>query len=306
LISVPIVAGGNCEEDVQCGGFDDWCIPLEGLEQRFEQRFAALEARLERRNLESSNDSTPLRETPHPAPPRESTTPRESTPPPSEVTPQPQRESTPPRQYTPSIPIQGIELKTVHPSRFSGKNSEFLNFMMQCEVTFEMYPNTYPTDELKVLFIINNLDGNALRWARDIFGDPVHPLRSNYAAFRQALYDMYDDHSYQIKAEEQLTSLRQTKSASAYAVEFQTLAAPLNYNDNALCGFFYQGLKPEVKMAIITQGRATNLSSLIVQAIQFDQHQHQLQNDDKQSYARNRPRPNGTLAQSHQIRLMCT
>ena len=36
---------------------------------------------------------------------------------------------------------------------FSGKISEFRNFMAQCTLTFTMCLNTYSTDEKKVLFI---------------------------------------------------------------------------------------------------------------------------------------------------------
>ena len=61
------------------------------------------------------------------------------------------------------------------------------------------------------------------------------------------------------------------------------------YNDKALCGLFYKGLKPDVKTAIITQGRASNLPALIAQAINIDQHQYQLRMEERRTPARQTP-----------------
>src|SRR5436190_17464156 len=45
--------------------------------------------------------------------------------------------------------------KIPSPPEFSGKVSEFRNFMAQCTLTFHICPNTYVTDAQKVLFIIS-------------------------------------------------------------------------------------------------------------------------------------------------------
>jgi hypothetical protein len=149
--------------------------------------------------------------------------------------------------------------------------------MMQCEAIFKMCLSSYTNDEYEVLFIITNLDSNAFRWAQDIFAKDDHPYRKDYQVFRNALFSLYDNHTYRQDAEDRLLSLKQTKSASTYAVEFQTLAAAVKYNDDALCGMFFKGLKPTVKTAIMQQGRATTLDGLRDQAVRFDQHQHRMQ-----------------------------
>ena len=177
---------------------------------------------------------------------------------------------------TANIPPLIREPKVSKPNKFSGKHSEFLSFMTQCEAIFKMCPITYPNDEYKVLFIITNLDGSALHWAQDVFAKDDHPYRKDYQVFRNALFSLYDNHTYRQDAEARLLSLKQTKSASAYAVEFQTLAAALRYNDDALCGMFFNGLKSTVKTAIMQQQRATTFDGLRDQAVRFDQHQHRL------------------------------
>lgn len=179
------------------------------------------------------------------------------------------------------------EPKMTPPTKFSGKNSEFLGFMTHCEVTFQMCPRTYNSDKRKVMFVIMNLDGVPLRWAQDIFTDKKHPYRKNYKAFRKALFSVYDNHTYRQDAEDKLLALKQTKSASAYAVEFQTLAAALKYNDDALRGMFFKGLKGTVKTAIMQQGRATTFERLRDQAVHFDQHQHRMRVEEEKEKSPN-------------------
>src|SRR5438045_5796501 len=146
--------------------------------------------------------------------------------------------------------------------------------MTQCEINFLICPKTYAKDESKVLFIIMNLKDPALQWAHQIFTNPKHPYRQNYEAFSKALYSLYDNHTYHQDAEDRLLSLKQMKSTTTYAVEFQTLSAPLDWNDKALCSLFFKNLKPMVKNSIMQQGHVTTFEALCDQAIHFDQFQH--------------------------------
>ena len=163
------------------------------------------------------------------------------------------------------------DTKIAKPPEFFGKVSKFRNFMSQYTLTFTMCPNTYVTDEQKVLFVISLLHGNALTWAHDIPENPEHPLRHDYPAFKAALSNLYLDRNLRTFAEDKLSRLHQTKLVSTYAVEFQSTIAPLELNNDVQCLFFYLGLKPEINDAIATVGRASNLVSLIDQAIAIDQ-----------------------------------
>jgi hypothetical protein len=161
--------------------------------------------------------------------------------------------------------------KVTPPKLFSGKVSDFQNFIAQCTLHFTLCTRTYITDEQKVLFVISNLEGEPLTWARDIVLDAEHSLRKDYPAFKTAFTNIYNDRAYKADAEDKLQRLTQTGSASAYAQRFQTLASALELNDAAKCIMFYGGLKHEVKRAIITAGRAVSLHALIDQAVSFDQ-----------------------------------
>jgi Retrotransposon gag protein len=165
--------------------------------------------------------------------------------------------------------------KIVPPPEFSGKISEYRNFIAQCTLTFTMCPNTYTDDEKKVLFIISRLRGTALSWAREIAENENHKLRKDYAAFKTTLSSIYLDQNYRELCENKLNALKQTKSAASYYVEFTTLSAPLELNDGALCLNFYRGLHDDVKDDMAIVGRASTYDALVKQAISLDQRRHQ-------------------------------
>ena len=181
----------------------------------------------------------------------------------------------PPADRTPKDP------KLTPPPEFSGKISEYRNFIAQCTLTFTMCPNTYNNDEKKVLFVISRLRGTALSWAREIAESENHPLRTDYLAFKTAMSDIYLDQNYRELCETKLNALRQTKSAAAYSVEFATLSAPLSLNDEALCLNFYRGLHDDVKDRMAIIGHASTYAALVKQAISIDQRRHQRRLESK-------------------------
>src|SRR5204863_1328734 len=193
------------------------------------------------------------------------------------------------------IPAQARrDPKIPNPPEFSGKVSEFRNFMAQCTLTFHMCPNTYVTDEQKVLFIISLFRGSALTWARDIPEQPDHHLRLDYSAFKKALSNLYLDRNLKAASEDKLSRLCQTKSAAAYDAEFQSTVAPLGLNDDAECLFFYLGLKPEIKDDLATVGRATTLTALIDQVVGIDQRKYQRRLEEKKSNPSSSSTPSGS------------
>src|SRR5271169_6446880 len=173
--------------------------------------------------------------------------------------------------------------KVEPPPEFSGKISEFPNFMAACSLVFTLCPNTYSTHERKVLFVISRLRGMAMSWARTIAEDPNHPYRKDYPAFKTALSNLYSDRNLRARNEDKLSHLVQTKSAATYAAEFQSLVDPLELDDRAKCLLFHKSLKPTVKDATANVGRAANFTLLLDQAIGIDQRQHQRELEDKKS-----------------------
>jgi hypothetical protein len=172
------------------------------------------------------------------------------------------------------------------PEMFSGKPSDFKNFMAQITLIFSVCPNTYCNDERRVLFVISRLKDEPLTWANDIAMNPGHPFRHDYPAFKQSLINIYGDRAFKAKSEDNLRTLNQTGSAAAYAQKFQSYAAPLALNDEAKCIMFFGGLKPEIQKACTMAGRATPFYALVDQAITFDQLSFQHSRHEKRETTR--------------------
>ena len=173
--------------------------------------------------------------------------------------------------------------KITPPETFDGKPAKFDNFITQCALHITVRTNTFRTEEQRVLFVISCLRGEPLTWAREIVKNRNNPLRHNYEAFEEALTNIYGNRAYKLQAEDKILRLSQTGSASHYAQTFQALAAPLDLNEGSKCTMFYNGLKPEVKRAIITSGRPSTLPALINQAVMFDQLFFQQRNQEKRA-----------------------
>ena len=175
------------------------------------------------------------------------------------------------------------------PPEFSGNVSEFPNFMAACTLVFTLCPHTYSSNERKVLYVISRLRGTAMSWARNIAENSDHSYRHDYPAFKTALSNLYSDRNLRARNEDKLSHLTQTKSAAAYAAEFQSLVEPLNLEDNAKCLLFHKNLKPGVKDVIANVGRAATFKLLLDQAISIDQRRHQRELEDKKSSSSKNP-----------------
>ncbi|QRW10020.1 Retrotransposon gag protein [Ceratobasidium sp. AG-Ba] len=82
------------------------------------------------------------------------------------------------------------------------------------------------------------------------------------------------------KALKKLKSLKQKAAVQDYVTEFQSLAAYVNYDDLALRDMFYEGLKDEIKMAMLSQlfdvkDDATTGQMVVDRALLIDQHLEQ-------------------------------
>ncbi|QRV84412.1 Retrotransposon gag protein [Ceratobasidium sp. AG-Ba] len=165
---------------------------------------------------------------------------RQPPPPPVASVPQTQ----PIRVTQPAAPT--VRVKLAKPDKFDGKKQVY---HVQIAIT-QYLRATYPgiSDDDKIAFIISYLDGKASEW--------IEP---------------HMEHDV----------LRQTKSSvQDYVTEFQSLAAYVNYDDLALRDMFYEGLKDEIKMAMLSQlfdvkDDTTTGQMVVDRALLIDQHLEQ-------------------------------
>ena len=181
------------------------------------------------------------------------------------------------------------------PAEFSGKPSEYRNFMVKCNLVFTLCPALYVKDFQRTTFVLSRLTGNAATYTRHISEDDQHPLRHNFTKFKAYLDNVYVDRDYCRCCAHRLAQLRQTRSVTSYAVDFKTLVEPLEYGNNAKCDRFYEGLHYKVKEAIQIQGQAKLFDDLVEQAIRIDEAQYRAirERDNRPSSSR-RAQDSGT------------
>ncbi|QRV95266.1 Retrotransposon gag protein [Ceratobasidium sp. AG-Ba] len=163
------------------------------------------------------------------------------------------------------IPTSTTRVKLAKPDKFNGKKDKSTTF----KVAITQYlRSTYPgsSDDDKIAFIISYLDGKAAEWVEPHM---EHDFEKRFGEIDRAT-----------KALKKLKSLKQKSSVQDYVTEFQSLAAYVNYDDLALCDMFYEGLKDEIKMAMLSQlfdvkDNITTGQMVIDRALLIDQHLEQ-------------------------------
>ncbi|QRV84679.1 Retrotransposon gag protein [Ceratobasidium sp. AG-Ba] len=180
-------------------------------------------------------------------------------------------------------PTSTTRVKLAKPDKFDGKKDKSTTF----KVAITQYlRSTYPgsSDDDKIAFIISYLDGKAAEWVEphmehDVLRQAV-PWLHNVNLFWAEFEKRFGEIDRATKALKKLKSLKQKSSVQDYVTEFQSLAAYVNYDDLALCNMFYEGLKDEIKMAMLSQlfdvkDSATTGQMVVDRALLIDQHLEQ-------------------------------
>ncbi|QRV83624.1 Retrotransposon gag protein [Ceratobasidium sp. AG-Ba] len=200
-------------------------------------------------------------------------------PPPPPVASIPQAQSV--RATQPTAPT--VRVKLAKPDKFDGKKDKSTTF----KVAITQYLRaTYPgiLDDDKIAFIISYLDGKASEWIEphmehDVLRQAV-PWLHNVNLFWTEFEKRFGEIDRATKALKKLKTLKQKTSVQDYVTEFQSLAAYVNYDDLALRDMFYEGLRDEIKMAMLSQlfdvkDNATTGQMVVDRALLIDQHLEQ-------------------------------
>jgi len=178
----------------------------------------------------------------------------------------------PPPRPTPSM-------KAKAPKPFSGEDRSTLEvFLSQCRLVFMVNPESFPSEQQKVLYSGSYLEGIAYAWFEPLLRryDPdsdaplPHEL-SSFKSFSVALAGMFGDPDLVKTKTRELRALRQTSSVTIYASEFQRLRAFISWNDQAFYDQFYDGLRENVKDGLANaETKPTTLEELIRKAQTID------------------------------------
>lgn len=126
----------------------------------------------------------------------------------------------------------------------------------------------------QISMIIHRFSGCALQWAAATWC-AGGTLVTDYAAFLQEFWDVFDHPSQGRSGAQKLLRLRQGDASVAdYAIEFLILAADSGWNESALLARFRKGLNPDIQLELACKDTGMTLSLCISLAIKLDQHLH--------------------------------
>ena len=157
------------------------------------------------------------------------------------------------------------------PARFNGDRRQFRGFLNQCRIYFEMNPARFPTEKMKVLFIINLLSDEALAWASPYVETDSSLLR-DLKAFISAISQVFDDPNRCATAELKLHNLRQgNRSVAVYTAEFRRWVTDTTWNHAAQKSQFRRGLSEQMKDELARTDIPEDFEDFIQLCIRVDQ-----------------------------------
>src|SRR5258707_11549358 len=163
------------------------------------------------------------------------------------------------------------------PDAFDRSNLDDLQpFLLQCQLTFNSYPQHYASDSSKVFFVISYLKKSTLEWfeigVMEI--DPRLALswRSNWPDFITEIRTHFGPSNPTRTVEIELRHLSMQPDAriSEYLVRFNMLASQVSWGDAALCFQFYDGLPERLKDKIMILGKPESLREMVNITVRYD------------------------------------
>src|SRR5258706_16045307 len=151
-----------------------------------------------------------------------------------------------------STPLAPSSTPATHirsPDAFDGSNPDDLQpFLLQCQLTFNLYPQHYTSDSSKVFFAISYLKKSTLEWfkIRVMEIDPrlAPAWHSSWPEFISEIHMHFGPSNLTGTAEIELhhLSMHSDSHISEYLVWFNMLASRVLWGDAALRFQFYDGL----------------------------------------------------------------
>ncbi|KAG8735647.1 hypothetical protein FRC10_010301 [Ceratobasidium sp. 414] len=169
-------------------------------------------------------------------------------------------------------------VKTAKPDKFDGsKKDKAVDFRVACmQYLHSAYPDA--DREQQVDWITSYPEGPACEWLGPVLEQdlttPV-PWLKDVKLFWVEFNKRFSEVNKKDHHCTKLWKLTQTKNVQDYLWDCQTFAAPLGYDDIILWDMFYDGLKDEVKNAMMAQlfkynGTTTTFSTMADRALEID------------------------------------
>lgn len=183
---------------------------------------------------------------------------------------QPTRPLADPAPAAPATPAPFREPRLPAPQPYDGNPDTCRSFLSQCSLTLELQSLAFPTERSRVAYLITLLTGRARDWGTAVW-DANAACCSTYTAFTEEMRKVFDRSFSGREAAREIMALRQgTRSVYDYAIEFRTLSASCNWNDDALYDAFLNGLSDSVKDELVPRELPSSLMELMDLAGRID------------------------------------
>src|SRR5258705_379455 len=179
--------------------------------------------------------------------------------------------STPPAPpSTPATCIRSLDA-------FDGSNPDDLRpFLLQCQLTFNSYPQHYASNSSKVFFAISYLKKSVLEWFEIgvMESDPRLALtwHASWPEFLSKIHTHFRPSNPTRTVEIELChlSMQYDSHISEYLVQFNTLASQVYWGDAALRFQFYDGLPERLKEKVAILGKPESLREMVNVTVRYD------------------------------------
>lgn len=130
----------------------------------------------------------------------------------------------------------------------------------------------FPTDVSKVAFALSYLSGEANLWGQPLLKrilDETTAGSVTFSEFSTGFRATFFDTDRKARAEKEIRTLTQTKTAAAYVMRFNLLAPITGWELSTLISHFRQGLTKEIRLQMIQQ-TFTKLEEITDLAVRID------------------------------------
>jgi hypothetical protein len=207
----------------------------------------------------------------------------------------------------------GEIIKPTPPKPFTGKTEELQVFLTQLKAYFAYFPSQFSSDDLKTRYAAGRLEGTAAHWFEPALrayvdnnqDEPMIEAFVSYDNFERLIRQTYGTYDDEREAENKLSQLRQTGSATEYSTKYLQITSRLPWGQAALMAYYYDGLKEEVKDELFKEDRPMYLHEYIEMAVKIDNRQYERRRQKQQKkkyigytdkYKPNQPRARMTTA----------
>ena len=138
-------------------------------------------------------------------------------------------------------------------------------FLVQCTLNFHNHPDAFTSDSDKVTFTLSYLKGTMLDWFKpSLTSSKSLPWLDDYSDFVGELKNNFGPHDPKGEAKADLENLkmRNNQCIMKYLVDFNRLAARVQWGDTALRQQMYHGLLSRIRDDIARVGKPNTLHEL--------------------------------------------